>query len=392
MFLKVKIGEIPEQFKIGVTETNLVVISNKNICSVVHGSGYCGEDYLTIKKLPYQAVFDYGAVAIEPQVDSIAVQIPFERKSAALDEKKFYADLKKEGLTVQPWLDIVSSVHASVEGTDSVNNRLLKERSIAISRFVAKYFSQSKHVLDSSLAWDKFYKVVRNDEQYNVWASYDKKTISNLLNTKVLSTRMDSILWQTRKTELIFRFYSTKVDTVKAYLSYFTKALHELRTTREISKEEAARLNRIFSHLYRYALKGKVKWQTLSNFSIPSHPDLLTLLNNQNYVMLTHDSSYTSNSRIHQLYQRLVAAGNVTEPHHSAAATYNLINFSIEHRDSGIKVIGLERMVELFNLLGDPGSLGRNLHFLRSSKYFSHHKDWVKRDAVFTTVVLLPEG
>lgn len=380
--IKVQIGEIPVGFEPGgINEINTVFIRDGRICKVTHGSRYCGEDFKIFKKLPYQSDFEYGHLKFDTLIDSISIDIPFERNSFNFKKPAFTSTIKNKALFQKEIIDIRSEIHASVEGTNAINHELIKRRTEFISKYVLETFPRLKYSIDTTVAWDPFYRLVRKNSAYRTWGDLKQGEIVKKLNEEPIPAEIDTILYETRKTKLVIRFKATEIDTATILYDRLNAGLRSVRGKKEIPYDQVRELNIIFGRLHNLAKRGKFDIEKLLQVSIPRSGYLVSLQNSQNYLLLQHYKNPSVN-QLNRISKKLKMVGNELKGWQDNIAIYNLLNFSVEHYGTKVQGLSLDRMIELFNKFtgANRDSLGMNLHFLSSWYFGKDKKNWEKRD------------
>jgi len=381
--ISIQIGSVPKGFvPSGLNEINYLVVKDKKICFVSHGTGNCGEDFKHHYKLEYLPSFSYEPIKIEKTLDSVSFEIPFDRNSYTFDEQLFGHYILNKGLTSKGIKDATAIIHASIEGTNTVNHSLLLKRTENISKFVREYLKNVNLQIDTTIAWHSFYAELKRNKKFKSWLTLNKEDLQYKLQNEQIPNAIDSILFNTRKTSLIIRYWTYPEDTINFLFQKLKNNLLKINNNNSISAPALRELNSIFTRLYLFSRDGKFDLNELLKIEIPLKSELIDLINNQNYLILTH-SKILSDNDLKYLYNQLKLIGNEIKKWKHNEAIYNLINFTIENYDLKYNsFIELERMSDLFESIDkiNRDSLGINLHFLKSWIYGKTKRSWIKRD------------
>ncbi|MCC6370558.1 MAG: CAP domain-containing protein [Bacteroidia bacterium] len=192
---ELKLGKIPEQFKHGYFETNLVIIQKKKVCTSVRFSGYCGDTLEKFYTLPVYLDSVGKGLVIKEDYKNIYFDIPFQKGKTEYklsDIKPITDSLLSEKFTAD---SIIIKAYASVEGKEELNRKIQEERAWHISKALSDNQKEKLNtVVMAQENWDLFERQVRGNEILKDFRGLDHVKSKALLNDTVLQRKLEFYL------------------------------------------------------------------------------------------------------------------------------------------------------------------------------------------------------
>ena len=293
-------GKVPPALKNKELEGNLAIVNGTYICFYTN---FVNIDRSAWALLPMGLFTDSLLKINEPlNEDSslftyskkVQVQMPFAKASAVFskaDLKKTFDSLKISFFNIRK-IDI--RAYSSVEGSEKVNNSLMKQRADAMVQALLQYQPslQNIHILTAE-NWLDFYKDIENSA-FNYLRDFSKAAVKQKLADTSLLLKIEPLLANERK--VIATLYiedksPAAVINDSSLLQNFDQAVavRNIEKARLIQKEIAERiidkriplefihklevpLTKEFSPLlndrevYKYLLRATTEWDALENF------------------------------------------------------------------------------------------------------------------------------
>lgn len=299
--LFVKIGRVPQAMLNKELEGNLVIVSGNNIC---YYSNFINIERSVWKLLPMGLFTDSllrneetvsgGKVEFFTYTKKVQVEIPFEKASARLN-KHYLAGLY-DSLQLNQYRirKVEARAYSSVEGSEKINNELMRRRADTIVQALKKYQDRLPAVkIIKAENWLDFFRDI-DETPFSYLQDFSKNEIKQKLTDSSLYKSIEPILAKHRKAILTI-YLETKSAAAEvsnvSILTDFDKAVQQknINTARAIQKELAERIkdaklpvdyiNRLevpetaeFSSLlndrevYKYLLKATTEYEALENF------------------------------------------------------------------------------------------------------------------------------
>ncbi len=293
--LRVKIGRLPKDIQ-GYYALNLLLIRDKQVCRIVHFTGYCGEPYQQISTIPYQHNLNKNRPSVEyktqVKTQDLTFTIPFKKNEYDFtydDVRPFIEALTSEKFTAR---EIYIEAFTSVEGDTAINRRLQLRRSNSIIDAILSQQVDKSVIkkIDAKANWNLFYKQIKNTE-FNKWAKLPKDEIIDLFLDDRLEAKFEPYLSEQRKAivrlkvEIIVK--APQSSSVNFSLRGFQDAVTNARLRNgQINLEQLQLAEMIQDELFQRVKKGKLSPTFIQKMTIPKESFFMNLLNNQIYIEL----------------------------------------------------------------------------------------------------------
>lgn len=163
-YFEIGLGRLPKNAG-RIINSNLLIIKDRQICDVHFFTQYCGdlfEAYQPTAFIPYRSdVNEYGFVPVKDKVD---FTVPFQQGEVNFDEKRILQPLQR----LSEYDFVIDSVfitaYSSIEGSQSINDRLQLERASNIAQIFQGLQSDSiARRIETAVNFKDFRKSVATD-------------------------------------------------------------------------------------------------------------------------------------------------------------------------------------------------------------------------------------
>jgi len=202
-----KLGKMPKDME-GFVEVNVLVIHKGQVCRTLHYTNVCGENIadsfaldLVAPLVPYPLEEQTGQKVLE-------FSIPFERGKSTYnyaDIAPFLGSLNETTFT----LDSANiQAFASVEGTTSINEQLLKGRAQSILAVFDSVKSEGYTAnVSADENWDLFATQIANQPKYKEWQELSQQEIKTKLEDPKVVEKLEPLLKVQREAKIALHLH-----------------------------------------------------------------------------------------------------------------------------------------------------------------------------------------
>lgn len=284
----VPLGYIPDSLRDIKLEENMMIINDKHVCS--YNTFYNIKShawqlmntgmYVDFKqKLPVYAESDqYFSKHTQPQ--ELKVIIPFEKDKSNYNKEDFgelYDSLKLREKHID---SIHVSAYASVEGSRSHNEALVRKRAESILNALQAYQVKSfVSTVDAHENWVEFYTAISGTSLESL-AKLPPEEIKKRLKEPETEKKAESLLGKHRKAVVTFYITDEKIlsaDSSMASPASFEEAINNKEIDRALQVQQA---------IYAAEQQGLLSPADVEELTIPKHKKYDVLRNNKALMQL----------------------------------------------------------------------------------------------------------
>jgi uncharacterized protein YkwD len=338
---EIKLGKIPQASLLNYLELNLVVLQKKKVCRIVKFSGYETDTIRPNYKTPlYLSPID--TTQFYTYFTSRAdFKIPFLKGKAeykTADVKPFTDSLLSANFKID---SLQIHAFASVEGSESVNQKLLEARSAQITRALAGTDpSGFQTKLQGAENWELFEQQIRENERLKDFRNLNRAEIKTKLEDSVQQKRLEPFLQQQRSMHIQL-WAKVQLDSKNTAAFLSKKISSQKRSIDSLLKTPVLNEQRLGQHIdtlkmcLNTAAKQRLPIEFFGTLKLPKHPFLLDYeMYRLNVIAYSHSNLLDSIPQAIDFYSQLTDLYN--QGQQTFFSIYNMVTI-LQRYQSRIK-------------------------------------------------------
>lgn len=277
-------------------EFNILFLYNKKVVYVMHFTGPCGDPFELYT--PQELVEDLtpGKLEFPTSEDSITIKVDYKRNQVKLDSTEFQAlrdSVPEEQIKIHR---AVINAFSSIEGTEKINLRLMKERTQNMLEAIQPYIQDSTKVEQNAAEnWDEFYSQIKGTK-FAKMGKLSKEQLKEMLSDTIKRKVMDDLLYQQRVAEIKMWYTARVKDSASYILNYYNELVNGMKYRKKASDEEITELNACFDFLFKSYQKGTFSQAEFEKLPIADKEGLEDIAGNHAWAM--YESKYKKDSTL----------------------------------------------------------------------------------------------